>query len=94
MDSPPAGNRPPICRWSILKPETIYTVKYPNSLYKLGARCGVFFEARTLQVGRSRFRFPYGVAENVYCHNPSGRTQPLTDMSTRDISLRIKAVGA
>jgi len=45
-----------------------------------------------LQVGRSRVRFPDGVTGIFHLHNPSGRTmaleltQPLTEMSTRNIS--------
>jgi len=43
---------------------------------------------------------PDGVTGIFHSHNPSGRTmalgstQPLTEMSTRNISLRVKAAGA
>jgi len=43
---------------------------------------------------------PEGVIETFNWHNPSGRimalvlTQPLTEMSTTDISLGVKAAGA
>jgi len=46
----------------------------------------------TLQAGRSRVRFPMVSLEIFNWHNPSGRTmalgltQPLTEMSTRNIS--------
>jgi hypothetical protein len=53
-----------------------------------------------LQVGRSRVVFPLVPYENFYWHNPSvritalGLTQPLTEVSTRNISWGIKAAGA
>jgi len=43
---------------------------------------------------------PDGVIGIFHCHNPSGRTmalgytQPLTEMSTRDVSWGVKAAGA
>ena len=43
---------------------------------------------------------PDGVIGIFHCHNPSGRsmapglTQPLTEMSTRNISWGVKAAGA
>jgi len=48
----------------------------------------------------SRVQFPDGVIRIVHWHNPSGRamalglTQPLTEMSTRNISWGLKAAGA
>ena len=53
-----------------------------------------------LQAGRSRFRLPDGVIGIFHWHNPSGRTmalgstQPLTEMSTRNVSWEVKAAGA
>jgi hypothetical protein len=50
--------------------------------------------------GRSRIRFPMVSSEIFYLHNPScrtmalGSTQPLTEMSTRNISSGVKAAGA
>ena len=43
---------------------------------------------------------PHHVVGTFYCNNPSGRTmdmgstQPITEMSTMNISWRVKAAGA
>jgi len=53
-----------------------------------------------LQVGRVEGSIPDGVIGIFHWHNPSGRimalwsTQPLTEMSTRNISWGVKAAGA
>jgi hypothetical protein len=53
-----------------------------------------------LQTGRSRVRFPMVSMDFFHWHNPVGRTmalgstQPLTEMSTRNISWVVKAAGA
>jgi len=57
-----------------------------------GARGDAVGWGTALQVGRSRVRFPMVSLEFFHWHNPSGRTmavgltQPLTEMSTRNIS--------
>jgi hypothetical protein len=54
--------------------------------------CRAVGRGTAIQVGRSRVRFPKGVIGIFHWHNPSGRTmalgltQPLTEMSTRNIS--------
>ena len=59
-------------------------------LCNLGARGGAVVWYTALQAGRSRVRFPV-VSLEFFWHNPSGRTmalgltQPLTEMSTRNI---------
>jgi len=65
---------------------TLYSFTYTRVFY-----CYVFYNIGTaLQVGRSRVWFSIGI---FHWHNPSGRTlalgltQPLTEMSTRNISL-------
>ena len=58
----------------------------------VGARGSAVGWGTALQVGRSRVRFPMVSLEFFHWHNPSGRTmalgltQPLTEMSTRNIS--------
>jgi len=62
---------------------------YPLYLEARGSAVGW---GTALQVGRSRVRFPMVSLEFFHWHNPSGRTmalgltQPLTEMSTRNIS--------
>jgi len=64
------------------------------------ARGGTVGWGTALQAGMSRVPFPMGVVGYFHWHNPSGRTmtlgstQPLTEMSTRNISWGIKAAGA
>jgi hypothetical protein len=54
----------------------------------------------TLQTGRSRVRFPMVSVDFFHWHNPVGRTmaprstQPLTEMSIRNISWGVNAAGA
>jgi hypothetical protein len=63
-----------------------------------GARGGAVGWGTALQAGRSRVRFP--IEPLKFIDNPSGRTmgpgltQPLTEMSTRNISWGVKAAGA
>ena len=65
-----------------------------------GARDGVVGWGTALQVGRSRVRFPMALLEFFHWHNPSGctmdlrSTQPLTEMSTRNVSWGVKAARA
>ena len=71
----------------------------PLSTNKWGASSGADGQGTKLQAGRSRVRFPMVSLEIFYWHNPSGRTivlestQPLTEMSTRNISWGVKAAG-
>jgi len=59
-----------------------------------GARGGAVGWGTALQVGRSRVRFPMVTLDFFHWHNPSGRTmalgstQPLTEMSSRNVSWR------
>ena len=70
-----------------------YLMKITNMvvLYIGGARGGAIGWRNALQVGRSRVRFPM-VSLEFFIDNPScrtmtlGSTQPLTEMSTRNIS--------
>jgi hypothetical protein len=68
---------------------------YITSFYRHARRCGAVGWGTALQSGRSRVRF--GI---FHWHNPVGRTmalgstQPLTEMSTRNISCGVKAAGA
>ena len=63
-------------------------------------RHGAVSWGTALQAGRSRVWFPVVSLEIFYWWNPSGRTmaqqlaQPLTDMSTRNISWGVKAASA
>ena len=57
-------------------------------------------EATALQVGKSRVRFPVVLLKKLfYSYDASGRiltlalTQPLTEMTSRNISLWVKAAG-
>jgi len=65
-----------------------------------GARVDVVGWGTERQAERSRVRFPMVSLEWFYWHNPSGRimalwsTQHVTEMSTRNISWRVKAAGA
>jgi len=65
----------------------------------IGARGGAVGSGTALQAGRSRVRLPM-VSSEFFIDNPSGEnmalvlTQPLTEMSARNISWRVKAVGA
>ena len=65
-----------------------------------GAHGGTVGWDTVLQAGRPRVRFPMVSLEFFHWHNPSGRTmtlgltQPLTEMSTRNISWEVKAAGA
>jgi hypothetical protein len=65
-----------------------------------GARGGAVAWGTTLQTGTSRVRFPMVSLELIPWHKRSGRTvalgstQPLTEMSTRNISWGVKAAGA
>ena len=66
----------------------------------LGDRGGAVGWGTALQVRRSRVSIPDGVIGIFHWHNPSGRTmalgstQPLTEMSTANISWGQKAAGA
>jgi len=66
----------------------------------MGARGGAIGWGTALQAGKSRFRIPVGVTGIFHWYNTSGRTmalgftQPLTEMSTRNISWGVKAAGA
>jgi len=59
----------------------------------------VLWNTIMIQVGRSRVRFPM-VSLEVLIDNPSSRTmallstQPLTEISSRNISWEVKAAGA
>ena len=61
-------------------------------MFEIGARGGAVGWGTALQARRSRVRFPYDVIGIFHWHKPSGRTmalgstQPLTEMSTRNIS--------
>ena len=79
-------------------------VRYMKSIpgwYQLsvGARGGTVGSGTALQARRSRVRFPM-LSLEFFIDNPSGRTvalgltQPLTEMSTRNISWGVKAAGA
>ena len=65
-----------------------------------GVRGGAVRWGTALQVGRSRVRFPMVSLRIIHRHNPSSRTmalgstQPLTEMSTRNISCGVKEAGA
>jgi hypothetical protein len=67
---------------------------------KYGARGGAVGWGTTLLTGTSRGRFPMVSLELIPWHNRFGRTmaleltQPLTEMSTRNISWGVKAAGA
>jgi hypothetical protein len=71
-----------------------------HSFMLVGARGGVVGWGTTLQTGTSRVRFPMVSLELIPWHNRFGRTmglgstQPLTEMSTRNISWGVKAAGA
>jgi hypothetical protein len=68
----------------------------------MGCRGGAVGSGTALQTGRSRVRFSgfSGVSGIFHWHNPFGRTmalgstQPLREMSTRNISWGVKAAGA
>jgi len=66
----------------------------------IGVRGDAVSWGTALQAGRSRVRFPMVSLRCFPWHNPAGRTtamgstQPLTEMSIRNISWRVKAVGA
>jgi len=68
--------------------------------WRYGVRGSPVGWGTALQVGRSRLRFPMVSLEFFFGRNPSGRTmalgftQPLTEMSTRNISWEVKAAGA
>ena len=65
----------------------------------LGARCGAVGWGAAFQAGRSRVRSPMASLE-FFIGSPFGRTmalgltQPLTEMSTKNISCGVKAAGA
>jgi hypothetical protein len=61
-----------------------------------GARGGAVSLGTALKAGRSRVRFLMVSLEFfIYIIFPAlGSTQPLTEMSTRNISWRVKAAGA
>ena len=67
-------------------------------IMKFGVRGAAVRWGTMLQTGRSRVRFPMNGI--FHWHKPSGHTmalgltQPLTEMSTRNISWRVKAAGA
>ena len=67
-------------------------------MFFLGIRGGAV-GGIALQAGRSRVRFSM-VSFEFFIDNPSGRTmalgstQPLTEMSTRNISWGVRAAGA
>jgi hypothetical protein len=67
---------------------------------QLGARGGAVGWGTEVQTGRSRVRFPMVSVDFFHWHNPVGRTvalgstQPLTEMSTRNISWGVNAAGA
>ena len=75
-------------------------IRFNLPCLNLGALGGAVSWGTALQAGRSRLRFPMVSLEIFHCHNPSGRTmapgstQPLTEMSTRNISWGVKAAGA
>jgi hypothetical protein len=62
-------------------------------IYKIRARGGAVGLGTALQTGRTRVRFPMMSLDFFHLQNPSGRTmalvltQPLTEMSTRNVSL-------
>jgi hypothetical protein len=73
-------------------------IKIRKVLYRTGVRGGVVGWGTALQAGRFPGPIPDGVVGIFHCHNPSGHTmvlgstQPLTEMSTRNISWGLKAV--
>ena len=66
----------------------------------MGARGGAVGWGTALQAGKVAGSIPDGVIGIFHCHNPSGctmalgLTQPLTEMSTMNISWWEKAAGA
>ena len=81
-----SSNRPP---WRHTNRSVIV---FQSLIACTGAWDGAVCWGTALQAGRSRVRFPNGVVGSFHWHNPSGRamamgsTQPLTEMSTRNIS--------
>ena len=75
------------------------SVAFFVSYSAMGAHGGTFYRCTALQAGRPlvRFQMSFGI---FHVLNPSGRTrslrftQPLSEISTRGISSRIKAAGA
>ena len=61
-------------------------------MFRAGTRGGAVGWGTALQAGRSRVRFPMVSLDFFHWHNPSSRTmvlgstQPLTEMSTRNVS--------
>jgi hypothetical protein len=66
----------------------------------MGARGSVVGWGTMIQDGRSWFRFPMTSMDIFYCANTSSRTmakgstQPLTEMSTRNLPVGYRAAGA
>ena len=73
---------------------------YLSCMYISGARGGAVGWGAVLQARKVAGSIPNGVIGIFHWHNPSGRTmalgltQPLTEMSTRNISWGVKAAGA
>jgi hypothetical protein len=91
-----------ICHRSgqILK-QQMYVCMYMRRATTLTGGHGVAQLVEALRYKPEGRRFiPDGVIGIFHCHNPSGRTmaleliQPRTEMSTRDISWRVKGAGA
>ena len=89
-----------IVRWSVTRSEHLTTFIFKISITRnSGARGAAVGWGTALQTGRSRVRFPMVSSDFFHWHNPSGRTmplgstQPLTEMSTRNVSCGVKAAG-
>ena len=88
-----------VCRATFLQAVRTYRNILMNLIIVIGTRGGAVGGGTALQAGRSRVRFPMMPLE-FFTFNSSGRTmalgltQPLTEMSTRDITWGLKAAGA
>jgi hypothetical protein len=95
-----------IFRWSSLTPSSrsvirLISIEFLHSSFKVsGARGGAVGLGTTLQARKVAGSIPDGIIGIFHLRNPSGRTmalgltQPLTEMSTRNISWWVKVIGA
>ena len=94
----PQTEKPPICHSGNVQLMTPQSIPEMQNLWLKywGLRGGAFGWGTVLQVGSSRVRFPMMSLEFfIDIILPALRlTQPLTEMSTRNISWEVKAVGA
>jgi hypothetical protein len=80
--------------------QNIFNLHLISTIIIYGARSSAVGWGTVLPVGRSRVLIPDGVIGIFHLHNLSGRiialglTQPLTEMSTRNISWGVKVAGA